>query len=446
MLPQTQIASFMPGIQKPGTATADLYGAYPQSSGHLVSQLDSYRGWNYVAVKKFSELCAQEFPNLGKVDLTRADESQRVARRQTIDIDRLDFFDRTYRSQGVSLDQISPLTAHVFLDLLRNPNPEESFFDLIFDIVAFSDLTGVAYLWMVPGRMMSLGGQPLPAELTVIPSTWVQEVRDNGKLQGYLVTVPNSDQGQMTLTAEEVMPFKHRNPASKSGWQSVAQSIATWIDGSEAVDRSRLSQINNAGRPGLVLKPNAEFYTKDFTKDQADDLKQTIMSRTAQISKHGQPLVLPPAIEPERWGDSIREMDYLESSNQLRDSIFAARGTSKIIAGMTQDMNRADTEAALTAVCQFAINPELTKIAHKLTKIAQRYDPNLICWYDDCVPRNREMELQEDKADFAMGALTPAEQRNKRNRPEIAHASQTQAFFASNVMPADIVVGGEGDE
>lgn len=412
------------------------------------AQLKSYSGWNGIAVRKFCDLASAKFPQLGMADAGSSRDAverrrSRLTRQQT------QHWDTYYRDvyQSIELERVRPIDRHVLIDLFKYVNDEETWSDLLFDINLFLELAGCCYLWAVPSQFKLPSGHQLPMELTVIPTNWVEEVRNaaTGVLEGYRIVVTSYGVNQKVLTADEVIPFKIRSSTSKSGWTSPSQQGAEFIDASKGINQSRVAQMNNAGRPSMVLVPQGEVYSK-MSPEKAESIAFSIQSRAAQIKNHGKPLVTPPGFDVHNWSSSPKDMDYLATDDQLRDAIFALRGTSKFIAGITADMNRADTEAAYAQTCDFAINPRLRFIAGRLTeKLASRFDPRLLVWFESATPRNWERELEEDKFDSQFGALLPQEVRARRNREPIEHELMNTPWFSSGMIPADMADSPEAD-
>ena len=93
-------------------------------------------------------------------------------------------------------------------------------------------------------------------------------------------------------------------------------------------------------------------------------------------------------------------MDYIESMRATRDDILTAFKVPKPIVAVTDDVNRANAETAQEIFLSETIKPELNKLINKLNEelIIPEYGEEYYLTYEDPVPVNREVKLQELQA------------------------------------------------
>lgn len=416
-----------------GGIFGSIYGDTPDYNRTL-EQLKAYSGWTYVVVRKFCEIISGQAPLVGLADRPKAIATRQTARQRTRwERQRWNqLYGATYQ---VDAEDVVPVDQHPLVELLERCNDEDTWADLSFELNLYLELTGCSYLWAVPSRLTLANGAPFPAELSVVPTHWVTEQRHrDGTLIGWEVD-NQSGAKPIPLGPLEIIPFKMKSPLSKNGWTSPTQATDVWHDGSTAIGRSRVATMANQGNPSMIIKPDKEVWG-DLDDDEARALQARIAGRRRSINQHGQDLVLPPGIDAERWSDKVAEMNYIESDEQLRDALFAARGLSKFIVGITKDMNRSDVDAAMAHACEFTANPRLRFIAGRMTeKLAKRWDPNLLVWFPDCTPESWERELEESRLDGQLGAITPDERRAARGREEFNRPESQTPLVSSSTLP-----------
>jgi hypothetical protein len=435
MLAPTQTARFAAdvrsGVTTLGNSMSGAHWAGTEGNRYdnAVDQVLSYKGWNYVVVRKLCELLSSSAPMVGRWDRAAMPSGQRIHQRARSD------WNATYgRMYQTDASDVETLDTHPLVELFERVNTEDTWSDLMFELNLYLELTGCAYLWVLPAALTLTGGLPQPLQLEIVPTHWCSERRSrSGELLGWQIQVPNAT--TIDVGTDDIIPFRFKSPLGKNAWTSPAQAVDTWIDSSQAVSESRLAVLANQGNPSMILRPDAEQYG-DLDEVEARKLQTKIANRARDIRRHGEPLVLPPGIDVDRWSDTPQEMAYGESDDQLRDALFASRGVSKFIVGLTADMNRADVEAAMVHLCEFTLKPRLMFIAGRLTeKLAKRWEQNLIVWFSDPTPASWEREHAELQLDMQMAALTPDERRVERGRKPYGTEEAKTGWIPSSMVP-----------
>jgi hypothetical protein len=435
MLAPTQTGRFAADVRSGVTTLGDSMsggnwaGTGANSYDNAVDQVLSYKGWNYVVIKKLCELISASSPLVGRWDRAEVPTGRRMNQRAWSDWNA--WYGRMYQTDA---SDVETLDSHPMIELFERVNPEDTWADLLFELNLYLELTGCAYLWVIPSALTLAGGMPQPLQIEIVPTHWCSERRSrDGVLLGWTIQVPNAS--AIPVAPNDIIPFRFKSPLGKNAWTSPSQAVDTWIDSSQAVSQSRLAVLGNQGNPSMILKPDKEEYG-DLDEAEARKLQVKIANRARDIRRHGEPLVLPPGIDVERWSDSPQEMAHIESDDQLRDSLFASRGVSKFIVGLTDDMNRADVEAAMVHLCEFTLKPRLQFIAGRLTeKLAKRWEPNLLVWFSDPTPSSWERENAELLLDAQLAAITPDERRIERGRKPYGTVESQTGWIASSMVP-----------
>lgn len=422
----------------PDASYTSIWNDGQQSMGQTIEQVQAYRDWNYVVINKMNQLVSGQCPIVGRKPTPgrTLGNGQRLTQR----LRERHYVKRWNQLYGARLqaiaDEVEVVEQHPLVELLDRVNEEDTWADLASELNLYLELTGCAYLWCVPSSLMLPSGHLFPAEIVVIPTHWVEELRNHqtGELLGWKVTWEGQTR-PMVLQADELIPFRFKSPLGKRAWTSPTQQTASWVDASAAIGNTRVASMANRGNPSMIMVPDKDTY-KSLEDDDARALANRVAARARSIEQHGMPLVTPPGFDVKPWSMKPIEMGFIESDEQLRDALFAARGFSKFVAGLTKDMNRSDVEAALVQASEFSINPRLSFIAGRLTeKLAKRWDPGLLVWFDDMTPDSWERELAETDQDWKMGALSPDERREARGRKPLGLETSQTGYVASTMLP-----------
>lgn len=390
-------------------------------------QLASYELWNYVAINRIATKAAESHPMFGVPVKVEAGQKMHLDRKQKQHIRRS--YSGVLQSEAYDLKPIPD--ANPLVKLFQDVNEMDWWETLRFETEMFLRLTGQFYWWVIPN------GLGLPAAIYVIPNDWMTPMWDyEGILDHWLVT-PEGRAKQFRIPAEEIEICGFKNPKSKFTGHSPAEAGAIWIDNTKSIERSRWHSFKNSINPSMILKLG-DKYSTEITKDEIKRIKERIMHRLDGVNRTGEPMLLPPQIEMDKLHYAPKELDFSNSSDSVRDAVFALHGVPKILAGVTSDMNRSVVETAYLVFCENVINPANRLLAGFIThRISYKFDPRIVCYFEDCGPDNWERELREDELDFRIGALSPDMQLIKRNRQPLNTPASKSTYITSSMIPLD---------
>lgn len=433
-IPIRQAAAPTPQNRVSQLAVSPLHGLERRGASYAKTreQLRHYTGWNYVAIKLLCDKLAEQFPLCG-VRKGAAGAGAKAG----MSTPQKQHLLRHYRQYlGTNADDVSLLPdGHRLVTLLRQVNPTDWWGSFCFDTHLYWQLTGRAYWWVIPD------GLGLPAELYVIPSDWVEPKwgRD-GRQVGWLVSPGGNSLQERLLPMDEVIEFKFTSPLDPLDSHSPTYAGGRWIDNSESIDDSQWHAFKNGVRPEMVVTLDKDkFANIDPGSEMMDRIKDKFMQRAAGVRRSGEPLIAPPGITLTPWGHKPSEMAFGETGEITRDQVLALRGVPKALAGISHDLNRASIEGAEVLFCSYAVNPLLARFAGAITeRLAKRFDPRIMLWFDDCKPADAVQEREEIKQDWSMGAISPDERRQARGMPpwNIPGVSDV-AYLPTAILPLD---------
>lgn len=405
-------------------------------------QTKAYKHWTYVALSRIANYVSTFFPNFSYQP--NAPESpdrqsmkelkQAYARRLNnrmhglpvnefgYSVQSVNWLKTKYKKRvtqsGVRPEELQPIPANSpIVELLCYPNEYQSYGQLTQEFCLNKRLTGRAYLWVIPNRIRSeYAPNGLPAELHVLPTRWVEEkFKPSGELEGYLVTPDGDIRRQKMIRPSNMVKATNTDPVDKLKGKSEVQAGESWIDNSEDIERSRRASFANGRNPDVIVSLDEETFKSSSGKmskgELIDLIKERFRQRTKGVEKHGEPLIQPPGVTITPYSLSPREMDFGISGDTMRDNVLALHGVHHIIAGISKDYNRATSLAAWGVFCQISANPELLAWAEVLQKLADRFNPRILVWFDDCTPEDPELALQRMKAGLEAGAVSLDEYR-----------------------------------
>lgn len=292
--------------------------------------------------------------------------------------------------------------AYKLVELLQNPNDDDSFGDLMAQWNTQLGLTGMGLTYAPPSALpaemsRSLGGpgKVVPARLFVIPTAIAvpQATMNEEYPQGYYrvqqvypygpwssLPTPTSSAGA-PVDARHMIRFKYTHPLLRYDGYSPLTGLATWIDEFNMIDRSRHASMRGAINPSAVLSlPADENGTvQSLPEAEIERLIAEFESTMQGPDRMGQLYIAPGGSKLEPWGNTPDKMLYESGWDQLLSAILGGFGLTKPVAGMVEDSSYSTLFASLRQVYWVTLEPFCEMIAEKLTKfLAPLYGDNLV--------------------------------------------------------------------
>ena len=420
----------------------------PRAYNEQIEQLKEYRLWVYAAVFQIAKTMSAQRPCLGRISKAARDGNayhQRQALNvHTMSADRESYIRQHYphiwRVSQSGEFEITPVASHPLTELLNNVNDEDTWCELFFESVMFWMLTGHFYWLLNPtAGLLSSNGRRIPAEIWAIHPHWVKEKRDprTGVRIGWEVTAHGNSSKKLTFGPDDIVENKFKSPLSKLHPTSPIQAGAEWVNSSRAIEKSRNESFEHGINPDVILKLDPNFY-----KNPKDPIVDRLVKRFQRLNRSSAnkfgSLVSPPGVDIEKWSQTVKEMAYKESAGDIRDSVLAIFGMNRFVVGITEDMNRAQVEAALVHFWEITINPLLGMQSDFMTSnVATIWGDDLVVWFEDGKPHNSEQQLSEDRLDLEFGALTPDELRVARGRQPRNTPPYQTGWIGAGRVPLD---------
>ena len=285
---------------------------------------------------------------------------------------------------------------HELLDLLNNPNPFQTAWELKFMLGVHMELTGKGY-WLLDGvdkdSDKPKGIYPLiPAHVKVVLGEFPNliqkyEYRINSKKYDY--------------KPEQIIHFRYPDPNSMLAGFGVVQGIAQWIDADNyQTEFNRRFFLNGAKVGGYLESDTAR------SPEMLEYMKKSFEALFKGVDNAYRIAALPKGTTFKEGTTSQKEMDFVEGKKDSRDSILAGFRVPRTVLGITDDVNRANAEATNFVFADRTIKPKYDLVCEFLnTYLVPRYEDDLVLSYDDPVPENRELRIREMQAGVASQAI-----------------------------------------
>jgi len=290
-----------------------------------------------------------------------------------------------YRKRRPGDDPDAPrteVTAHPALALLADPNPFHTTQELLEIGQQHQELTGETYLLVVrAGRT--------PVELWPLSPDRVTPRKHPARfLDGWTYTIGDE---KIPLDIDDVIQIRTPNPADPYRGLSPVAALLAPMYGLDAAIRWNATFFRNQAAPGGVIEVE-----KNLGDDEFDRLAQSWRTQHQGASNAHRVGILEAGMHFVPTGISQRDMDFIGGIQLSRELVMEAFGISKTMLGMTEDVNRATAETALTMFAQFHVVGRLNRWRAALNDDLLPMFPGseaLEFDYDSPVPEDGEREV-----------------------------------------------------
>lgn len=232
-----------------------------------------------------------------------------------------------YRSKALSVvkphEELEPLeNDHRLRELFDNPNPQDTAYDLLYELDMFLELCGVTYLWIIPSATGEI------AEMWVIPAHWVWPRTGSGNYfnPAQLDNNPHADEliayyevrpyggygsaGILKFPPNEVIMIRKKSPLDKIDGYSPLAAVAQWIDTEESISKSRWAQFINMARPEFHVELGEGYNDPD--DNQIARLESKFLYKIQGEANYGKPVITPPGAKITPLSFNPTEMAYFQ--------------------------------------------------------------------------------------------------------------------------------------
>jgi len=286
--------------------------------------------------------------------------------------------------------------------LLRQPNkymPWQEFVELSQIIL---ELTGEVFWVLTLNRM----GEPV--EMWPVAPDRMSVVADPDEfIAGYVYRYGTE---KIPLDVDEVIHVKYPNPSDPYRGVSPIKAAMTLIQNDVYAQEYTKSFFYNSAMPSGILKAPRNLTPEEFRR-----LKEQWNAAHQGVSKAHKIAVLENGLEFQPISYSLRELQLVDVRKQNRDDILATFGVHASILGISENVNRANAEAAEYTFAKRIVEPRLAKLAGKingelLPKFRAGVPLRFVFQHD--IPEDTDTILRKIEAGVKLGVMTVNEARN----------------------------------
>jgi SPP1 gp7 family putative phage head morphogenesis protein len=313
----------------------------------------------------------------------------------------LQLFDRAkYRKDP---DNTDPVPEHPFYELLDYPSkafPELDGYALKYMTVVFVELLG-EFFWVKirNGRKVE--------EILPFPPAWCIMTPTSSNASFLFQPYGTTAGETLTISPEDVVWFKQPDVTDPYGrGRGRTEAVGGELDADEMAEKwQRNYYYNDATPPFIASVPGAK--TADLER-----LRDTWSQRAGGWLNARKPVFLNAEnVKIDKLGDSVKEMDFVESRKYLRDVFLNHYSIPPELFGIIENSNRSTIDAAYYLFAKNVIARRLGFYERIITRqmVAADYDDRLIAKFDYEIPEDEAFSLQKVNEGLARGALTRAD-------------------------------------
>lgn len=273
---------------------------------------------------------------------------------------------------------------HDLIDLFNKMNPFQSRYQFFYLGTMYKLLVGEQF-WQ-----LNFNGKRQPGEMWLVPPAYMSVVPSAEKYISHYEFKRTGMSQAISFTIEEIIHIKTPNPYDEYRGLSPAQALTIDLDSERYAARYQQKLFFNDATPGFVLEYPAE------NLPPAEIRKELMMEwdeRFKGFRNRGKTAHLFGA-KANTLTMTNRDMDFEVLRKYNRDAILGAYHVPRSIIGITEDVNRANAEAAQYSFAQYCIHPELSEIRECMNKeLCPLFGDNLYLDFENPVPEDETLKI-----------------------------------------------------
>lgn len=274
---------------------------------------------------------------------------------------------KVYEGTG---DDRKEVTEGEAIDLLENPSPGQTGYDMREAIGTFLELTGDSYWEIARGTKTGL-----PRELHWLFSDRMKilPIKDGG-VSHYEYSVSGSP---IRLEPNQVLHFKYLNPRSKLYGHAPIKAIVDTLTVDFYARAYNKNFFKQGGRLSMYLSTKEKLGEKQFKR-----AKKQLREEYGGVEKHHRMGVFEQGAELKDFGATPKDAEFIELLKLDREEVLAAFGVPPVIVGILEKAPYANAYEQAHGFWQNTLKPKLQKIQTTLDIIVQEFNPNYYCEFD----------------------------------------------------------------
>lgn len=239
---------------------------------------------------------------------------------------------------------LKEITSHPFLDNIVNKNNSYGldWFQTMLLMSENLDVNGKAYFLII----RDLKG--IPTELIPLETCNVTPVLNQNK-----TAIAGFKYGNTTYQKSDILEIKIpslKNPLLKC--KPTIAGLERLISINNYQDIYNEQNFKNGGRIGLSIETD-----KSYSESELNRITQLLKTQYSGIDNIGKPLLLTDGLRLQNESNNAKEMDFVKSSQEVRNSIFFRMQVPPVLAGVADSSNRSTANVQKAFFIQNTIKP-----------------------------------------------------------------------------------------
>ena len=299
-------------------------------------------------------------------------------------------------------DKPKQIFKHPILALLHQVNPFQTSNEFIALDTIYNELIGESF-WALNFNALGEPAEiilPYPHLMSVIPAASFPFVK------GY---VYGTGQNAIPFDINEIIHFKYPNPLNQYRGLAPAKAIGINLDAEQNADKWVNQFFYNSARPDGVIQ-----FDYSLSDEQFEKLKKQWSEKYKGVSKAHQVALLEGGGKYIQIQNTIKDMDFPSLKQKNRDVILGVWGMPLSVMGISENVNKANSEAGDYTFARWIVKPRLdwkkAKIQEQLIPKFRRSE-NLEIGFKEVVPETTEQKISAAESGMRAGYLTINEAR-----------------------------------
>lgn len=248
------------------------------------------------------------------------------------------------------------VTSHLALDIWRKPNPWMPGQEFVETFQQHMDLAGEA--WWVVARNPKM--RSIPLELwPVRPDRMMPVPHPTEFISGYIYRGPDGE--QVPLRVDEVIMLRRPHPRDPYRGISPVGTILPDLEAGRLSAEWNRNFFHNSALPSGIIEAPTNLGDTEF-----DELRDRWDEQHRGVAAAHRVAILEGGL---KWVDrkfTQRDMEFVETRGATREIIREAYAIHGHTLGLSQDINRANAEAADTTFARWQVKPRCGRIKQAL--------------------------------------------------------------------------------
>jgi len=279
----------------------------------------------------------------------------------------------------------SKIDEHPLLDLLNNPNPNQSRVEFFEALYSYKLISGNTFIQAV---LLDKNNFKDPKELFVLRPERMTIITNNSSIPaGYKYKVNSLETTFYvnSLTGQsEILHIKNFNPLNDWYGLSPVEAASYSIDQHNEASRWNQSMLQNGARPsGALMVKNDGENSAFLTDEQFIRLKNQLNEEFGGSKNVGKPLLLEGGLEWKEMSLSPADMDFLNTKYSCARDIALAFGVPSQLLGIPGDNTYSNLSEARLSMWEETIIPMVENVLGALEKwLIPMYSENIGLYYE----------------------------------------------------------------